>query len=70
MPDQFWGLTVREFHLKYAAFKRAENRKHSLVIRLAAMTANYKKADRQKLERDAHALMQYPVRSWLAQPSR
>jgi hypothetical protein len=64
-PEVFWGLTVREFWLKHAAFARAEDRRRSLVIRTALMTSTYKDEERRKLERQMHALHRYPVKPWL-----
>ena len=64
-PDTFWSLTVREFWIKHRAFSRAEDRAKSLVVTLALMTGDFPKAQHAKLERSAHALRRYPIKSWL-----
>ena len=65
MPEQFWRLTFREFTIKHEAFARAEDRARSLMVSHAAMTGQFKKGDRAKLDRAANALKRYPVKSWL-----
>lgn len=65
MPDDFWSLTVREFHLKHAAFQRAEDRARSLVFELASMLGNFKDKDRRKVVQAANKLRRYPVKAWL-----
>lgn len=65
MPEQFWSLTLREFHIKHAAFLRSENRMRALVWELASMTASYKDKDRSKVRHGANSLRQYPVKRWL-----
>lgn len=65
MPEQFWSLTVREFHLKWAAFSRAEDRARSLVLEHAMMTGQYKDKDRNKIQRGVNVLRRYPLKRWL-----
>lgn len=65
MPEQFWSLTLREFHIKHAAFMRSEHRQRALVWELASMTASYKAKDRRQIVKTANALRQYPVKRWL-----
>lgn len=64
MPEQFWGLTFREFNIKLAAFKRAEDRRRSLVFELAAKTGHYKKRVHDELLRATNILRRYPVKAW------
>ena len=65
MPEQFHRLTVREFHIKHAAWARAEDRQRSLFLELAAMTGQFKDKDRNALRRTVNALRRYPVKRWL-----
>ena len=67
MPEQFWTLTVREFWMKHEAFRRAEDRQESLMLRHAMRTTKYKTGDRRRMERDANALRRYPVKPWIMQ---
>jgi hypothetical protein len=64
-PELFWSLTVREFWIKHAAFKRAEDRRRSLVLEHALMTQSYKPKDKRSLTQAMHALRRYPVKRWL-----
>lgn len=65
MPQEFWSLTVHEFHLKHAAFQRSEDRARSLVFELAALTGNFKPKDRNQMRKAVNALRRYPVKPWL-----
>jgi len=65
MPDEFWNLTWREFELKHAAFKRAEDRARSLVFELAGKLGHYSKKDRRLIQQDANRFRRYPVKKWL-----
>lgn len=65
MPEQFWSLTLREFHLKHAAFMRSENRQRALVIEHALMTGHVKKDKRTQVERSINVLREYPIKRWL-----
>jgi hypothetical protein len=65
MPEQFHRLTLREFHIKHAAFQRAEDRTRSMFIELAALTGQFKDKDRNGLRRTVNALRRYPVKRWL-----
>jgi hypothetical protein len=64
-PDVFWNLTKREFDIKVDAFKRAEDRRESALIRQALRTAPYKAKDRNVMQREANRLRRYPVKPWL-----
>jgi hypothetical protein len=64
-PDVFWRLEKREFDLKVDAFKRAEERRESALIRQALRTASYKAKDRNEMQRAANRLRRYPVKPWL-----
>lgn len=64
-PRVFWQLTVREFHLKQAAFQRAEDRQRSLIMELALYTGSFKPKDKSSLTRAKNALRRYPVKQWL-----
>lgn len=68
MPDQFWGLTVREFWLKFEAFARAEGRAEAARIQQALRLGNYKKGDRAAMMRDANTMRRYPIKPWLQSP--
>lgn len=63
-PEAFWSLTVREFWIKHAAFTRAEDRRHALVIELALRTADYKPEARRELQRAVNGLRRYPIKRW------
>jgi hypothetical protein len=65
MPDEFWGLTVREFHIKFRAFVRAENRAESVMLRQALRTSGGDKKQRHEMQQAANRLRQYPVKAWL-----
>jgi hypothetical protein len=56
---------VREFWIKHAAFRRAEDRQQALVIDLALRTTTYKKPDQRQLTQAMHALRRYPIKRWL-----
>ena len=66
MPDAFWALTVREFHIKFRAFMRSENRMESLFMRQALRTTAGKSTDpaRVSMGKAANRLRQYPVKPW------
>lgn len=64
-PDAFWSLTVREFWIKHAAFRRSEDRQRALVIEHALMTQSYKPNDKQALQRNVNVLRRYPIKRWL-----
>lgn len=40
---------------------REQDRQQALVMQLAMMTANFRDADRKKLQRDINTLRRYPV---------
>lgn len=63
--EQFWTLTVPEFHLKHEAFMRAEHRTRSLVIEHALMTGHVAENRITEVKRSINALRQYPVKPWL-----
>lgn len=65
MPWEFWRLTVREFWIKYEAFRRAEDRREAELIRQDLRTTPMKAKDRNILNRQANALKRYPVKRWL-----
>lgn len=65
MPDQFWSLTLREFHLKHAAFMRGENRTRALLFEQALLGGHTKKDKQTQVERTINALRQYPIKAWL-----
>lgn len=66
MPWDFWRLTFREFHLKHAAFLRAEDRTKALMFEHVSVTVPRKSAsDQEKLERHVNYLRRYPVKRWL-----
>ena len=69
-PAAFAVLEIREFHLKHAAFMRAENRRAADVLEIALKTAGdkYKKGDQETMKRQVAALRQYPMKQWLASP--
>lgn len=64
MPEQFWRLTFREFHIKHAAFSRAEDRMRSLMFELAGLIGSFKPKDRNEIRKAANKLRRYPVKSW------
>ena len=68
MPEQFWGLTYREFQIKHAAFKRAEDRVQALVVMHARLTGSYDAAHKRRLLRWEGALRRYPLKKWLLPP--
>jgi hypothetical protein len=67
MPSDFWSLTVREFHIKFRAFMRSENRAESTFMRQALRTTAGKSTDpaRVGMGKAANRLRQYPVKPWL-----
>jgi hypothetical protein len=66
MPDQFWALEMREFWMKFDAFKRAEDRARSLMLEHAAIVApRKKKSDQNAMVRTVNALRRYPEKPWL-----
>jgi hypothetical protein len=68
MPDAFRRLTVREFRLKWAGFKRAEKRREWLVGRLALLTTDYGKkrpVTPEQLLGWGMDVIRYPVKRWL-----
>lgn len=68
MPDQFWSLMPKEFWLKHAAFKRAENRRKALFVMLVRRMGHHSERTRADLYREENFLRQYPVKRWLLQP--
>lgn len=70
MPSRFWSLTVREFHIKYRAFIRMENRLEAMQIRQALRRGvggddSKGRQARSQLGKMANRLRQYPVKAWL-----
>lgn len=64
MPDEFWSLTKREFHLKHAAFMRQEDRARSLLFELVLMSGHVKEDKQTAVKRSINALRRYPVKKW------
>jgi hypothetical protein len=66
-PEQFWSLTVREFHIKREAFIRAETRAQWLIGLHAMLTTEYEK----KPQSPSQVLgwrgmvIRYPEKKWL-----
>jgi hypothetical protein len=74
MPDQFWGLTVREFWIKVRGFVRAENRALWLVAEGALLhngPEHWKSKPRtaDRLLGYSRPMVRYPVKPWLPKPS-
>ena len=65
MPDQFWSLTIAEFHIKHGAFARAEDRQRGMVFELAGLIGMFNEKDRTKVTNNARALRRYPIKPWL-----
>lgn len=65
MADQFWSLTLREFHLKHAAFSRAENRARALMFEHALVTGHVAEKNVTKMKRSINQLREYPIKRWL-----
>jgi hypothetical protein len=70
-PAVFWRLTPREFWIKHRAWIREENRQKAMWLEHALRTGGhrFKKADQQSMQRTVTALRQYPMKSWLDQPT-
>lgn len=64
-PNQFWSLTLREFHIKHAAFARAEDRQRALVHEVVALVGLLDKKNKEIELRNANALRRYPIKPWL-----
>lgn len=65
MPDQFWGLTVREFHLKWDAFSRDQDRQRALMLEHASLVGHHDQKRHGELYRSVNALRRYPIKRWL-----
>lgn len=65
MPTQFWALLVREFWIKYEAFRRAEDRREALMLHQVTLSTPMKDKDRNALKQRANRLTRYPVKRWL-----
>ena len=65
MPDQFWSLLVREFHLKHAAFMRSEDRLLALIREHSMISVGRDDQGQLKLQRQINALRRYPIKAWL-----
>lgn len=64
-PRVFWSLTVREFWIKHAAWKRADDRERSRVYLLASLIGHFKEQDLNKVRQTEMALRRYPLKKWL-----
>lgn len=67
-PSAFWSLTVREFWIKFDAFKRREDRQRSLMLELVLNTQHMKAAPHAAMSRNIQRLRRYPLKSWLKSP--
>lgn len=64
-PRVFWSLLVREFWIKYDAFRRAEDRREALMLNQVVLSTHMKEKDRNAMKRRANLLTRYPVKRWL-----
>jgi hypothetical protein len=67
-PAEFWRLTVREFYLKEAGFRRSQNRLEWLIGLQAFLTVTYKDPKPGSPERVLGwqgPVLRYPLKPWL-----
>lgn len=63
--DAFWSLTPPVFAIKYAAFKRSEDRRTSLMLELALRTGHVPKEKQSQAWQEIYTRRRYPIKAWL-----